>query len=114
MSSFSSFGRNLKPTWMSGLALCCQAGAIWLEQSGKFSVARIYDSGHELPFTSPWWRWKCSKELSKDWDVATGETGGKCKLCHHRYAKELPFGRENSTIQFKVVGTDSTSNTTTN
>jgi carboxypeptidase C (cathepsin A) len=84
-----------------------------VKQAGKFAFARIYESGHEVPFYQPVVSLEMFERAIKGLDIATGK-----EVVHAGYlTKGTPkstYREGNATIQFKVVGTDRTYNTTTN
>ena len=84
-----------------------------VKQAGKFAFARIYESGHEVPFYQPVVALEVFERAIKGLDIATGKTVVGAKYLTKGTAKST-YREGNSTIQFKKVGADRTYNTTTN
>jgi carboxypeptidase C (cathepsin A) len=84
-----------------------------VKQAGKFAFARIYESGHEVPFYQPVVALEVFERAIKGLDIATGKTVVGAKYLTTGTAKST-YQEGNSTIQFKEVGPDRTYNTTTN
>ena len=84
-----------------------------IKQSGTFGFARIYESGHEVPFYQPLASLELFERTIRHLDI---ETGRKNVTSMYKTIgpKESTFREGNSTIQFKKVSTDATFNTTTN
>ena len=84
-----------------------------VKQAGKFAFMRIYESGHEVPFYKPLIALEMFERALKGLDMATGkEVVGKNYLTVG--TAKSTYRQGNGTIQFQVVGTDATYNTTTN
>jgi len=84
-----------------------------VKQSGKFSFLRIYESGHEVPFYQPVIALEMFERALAGLDIATGkETVGAGYLTVGTAKSEYREG--NGTVQYQVVPTTATYNTTTN
>lgn len=84
-----------------------------VKQSGAFSFVRIYESGHEVPFYQPLVSLEIFERALHHKDIATGlvkATNGYMTVG----PAESTYREGNSTIQFEVVNTTATYNTTTN
>ncbi|RAO71835.1 uncharacterized protein BHQ10_007847 [Talaromyces amestolkiae] len=84
-----------------------------VRQAGKFSFVRIYESGHEVPFYQPVVALSMFERVINGYDVATGKVKADSKYKTVGPA-ESTYREGNSTIQWEVVDTDATYNTTTN
>ncbi|KAJ5677000.1 Peptidase S10 serine carboxypeptidase [Penicillium maclennaniae] len=86
-----------------------------VRQSDLYSFVRIYESGHEVPFYQPLAALEMFERTLSRKDIATGE---KKMKQHGGYRTKGPFTSDyregNSTIVFKVLGSDATYNTTLN
>lgn len=84
-----------------------------VKQSGNFAFVRIYESGHEVPFYQPLAALEMLERAICGLDIADGE-----KSIWQGYKSvgtaESTFREGNGTIQFEVLDTDTTYNTTTN
>lgn len=84
-----------------------------VRQKGEFSFVRIYDSGHEVPFYQPLVSLEIFERSIKGLDIATG-----LQKATEDYVTVGPaqstYREGNSTIQFSVLNTTATYNTTTN
>ncbi|CAD6594526.1 MAG: hypothetical protein ASARMPREDX12_009293 [Alectoria sarmentosa] len=84
-----------------------------VKQSGAFSFVRIYESGHEVPFYQPEIALAIFERAIAGLDIATGlvnVTSG-----YRTVGPPTSDYREgNDTVQFEVVNTNTTYNTTTN
>ncbi|KAL8830891.1 MAG: hypothetical protein Q9191_001187 [Dirinaria sp. TL-2023a] len=84
-----------------------------VKQSGAFSFLRIYESGHEVPFYQPLVSLEIFERAIKGLDIATGKL--KVTESYKTVGTSSSTFREgNSTIQFSVVNSTATFNTTTN
>ena len=84
-----------------------------VKQAGKFAFLRVYESGHEVPFYQPVLALEMFERAIGGYDIATGKTKvGKSYLT--RGTAESTYREGNSTIQFSVLNTTYTYNTTTN
>jgi carboxypeptidase C (cathepsin A) len=84
-----------------------------VKQSGLFSFVRIYESGHEVPFYQPLASLEMLERVLNGKDIATGTL--KLTSAYKTVGPRLSTYREgNSTVQFEVLPTNSTYNTTTN
>jgi carboxypeptidase C (cathepsin A) len=83
-----------------------------VRQTGHFAFARIYESGHTVPFFSPVVSLEMLQRISNGVDIATG----KRKLGNwYTQGAEISTYREgNDTVQWKPVPANSTYNTNTN
>lgn len=84
-----------------------------VRQAGKFAFVRIYESGHEVPFYQPVVALSMFERVINGYDVATGKVKADSKYKTVGPA-ESTYREGNSTIQWDVVDTDATYNTTTN
>ncbi|KAG7002027.1 hypothetical protein G7Y79_00029g063230 [Physcia stellaris] len=84
-----------------------------VKQAGAFSFLRIYQSGHEVPFYQPLVSLEMFERVISGFDVATGKTAVSSSYKTEGSAKSN-FVEGNSTIQFQVVNSTATYNTTTN
>jgi hypothetical protein len=80
-----------------------------VKQSGKFSFTRIYESGHEVPVVSL----EMFERVINGLDVATGELNVTSKYLTNGTAQST-YREGNATMQWSVVPTNITYNTTTN
>jgi carboxypeptidase C (cathepsin A) len=84
-----------------------------VKQSGLYAFVRIYESGHEVPFYQPLASLELFERVLNGKDIATGKlnlTSG-----YKTVGPKASTYREGiSTVQFEVVPTNSTYNTTTN
>lgn len=83
-----------------------------VKQAGSFSFARIYESGHEVPFYQPLAALEIFERAITGCDIATGTLKPKGNYLTKGTAKS-EYREGNSTIQFDVVPTNATYNTTT-
>ena len=84
-----------------------------VKQAGKFAFLRVYESGHEVPFYQPVLALEMFERAIGGYDIATGKTKvGKSYLT--KGTAESTYREGNSTIQFSVLNTTYTYNTTTN
>ena len=84
-----------------------------VKQSGNFAFARIYESGHEVPFYQPVVALEMFERAICGLDIATGKEYAKAG--YKTVGTPTSTYREgNGTIQFEVVPDDATYNTTTN
>ena len=84
-----------------------------VKQSGTFGFARIYNSGHEVPFYQPLVSLELFERTIRGLDVETGKrrvTSGY----RTKGTRESLYREGNSTVQFKKVDENATYNTTTN
>lgn len=85
-----------------------------MKQSGKFAFLRIYESGHEVPYYQPIVSLEFFERAIKGKDIASGEETVKSNYKTNGTAKST-YREGNSTIQFDVIETGTTTyNTTTN
>lgn len=76
---------------------------------------RIYESGHEVPFYQPLAALEMFERTLSRKDIATGQKKMKQHGGYWTHGSSTSDYREgNSTIVFKVLGTDATYNTTLN
>ncbi|KAI9845324.1 MAG: hypothetical protein M1837_004946 [Sclerophora amabilis] len=84
-----------------------------VKQSGGFSFARIYDSGHEVPFYQPLVSLSMFERAITGMDIATGQTN-----VTNEYQTKGPatstYREGNSTIQSIVLDPETTYNTISN
>ncbi|KAJ9298123.1 hypothetical protein DTO271G3_3728 [Paecilomyces variotii] len=87
-----------------------------VRQADKFAFVRVYESGHEVPFYQPVLALEMFKRVISGRDVATGMYSvGKSKEGYRTVGEEKSTYREgNGTVQWKVLGPDTTYNTTLN
>lgn len=86
-----------------------------VKQSRNFAFARIYESGHEVPFYQPLASLEIFERVLAGKDIATGKTEVLGGLPYVTVGTAKSTYREgNATVQFEVVPTDATYNTTTN
>jgi len=86
-----------------------------VKQSANFAFARIYDSGHEVPFYQPLAALELFDRAIHHTDIATGKTA-VARGCNYTSAgtARSTYREGNSTVQFDVLSPDATYNTTTN
>lgn len=85
------------------------------KQSAKFSFTRIYESGHEVPFYQPVIALEMFERAINGLDIATGTVKMGPKSCYHTKGTPKSTYHEGiATVQFEVLPTNSTYNTTTN
>lgn len=84
-----------------------------VKQSGSFGFARIYESGHEVPYYQPLAALEIFARAIKRTDIATGTVAVTAKYKTTGPAKST-YREGNSTIQNKVTPSCATYNTTTN
>jgi len=84
-----------------------------VKQVGKFSFIRIYESGHEVPFYQPLIALDMFERAIGGLDIATGSIEAGPGYSTVGPAKSL-YREGNGTIQFDVVPTNATYNTTIN
>ncbi|KXT12327.1 hypothetical protein AC579_7636 [Pseudocercospora musae] len=85
-----------------------------VKQSANFAFARIYESGHEVPFYQPLLALEMFERAISGKDIATGK-----ESCIHSDYKtvgtaESTYREGNATIQAKVLPVNATNNMTTN
>jgi len=86
-----------------------------IKQAGAFTFARIFESGHEVPFYQPLAALEMFERVLAGKDVATGKVSVKGGSNYLTVGSKSSTYREgNSTIQFVEVSQDATYNTTTN
>lgn len=86
-----------------------------VKQAANFAFARIYEAGHEVPFYQPVLALEMFERGIQGLDIATGTTKVAKGSSYKTSGPAKSTYREgNSTVQFKVLPTDSTYNTTTN
>ncbi|KXT05355.1 hypothetical protein AC578_11082 [Pseudocercospora eumusae] len=86
-----------------------------VKQSANFAFARVYESGHEVPFYQPLLALEMFERAISGKDIATGKesclhSGGYKTLG----TAESTYREGNATVQTKVLPADATYNTTTN
>ncbi|KAL8825128.1 MAG: hypothetical protein Q9170_007921, partial [Blastenia crenularia] len=84
-----------------------------VKQSGAFSFVRIYESGHEVPFYQPLVSLEIFERAIAGKDIATGLSDTEAGYKTAGPARSL-YREGNGTIQFQVVNSTATYNTTTN
>jgi len=84
-----------------------------VRQAGAFSFVRIYDAGHEVPFYQPLVSLEIFKRAISNKDIATGRKRAEGNYKTVGTAKST-YREGNSTVQFQVLNTTATYNTTTN
>ncbi|MCJ1457427.1 hypothetical protein MMC28_007795 [Mycoblastus sanguinarius] len=84
-----------------------------VRQAAAFSFVRIFESGHEVPFYQPIVALAIFERAIAGLDIATGMTN-VTSAYKTVGPSESTYREGNSTIQFQVVPTNSTYNTTTN
>ena len=84
-----------------------------VKQSGSFSFARIYYSGHEVPFYQPLTSLTIFERAISGKDIATGEVNISVGY-HTRGPASSTFREGNATVQFSVLNSTTVYNTTTN
>lgn len=84
-----------------------------VKQSGKYAFARIYDSGHQVPFYKPKAALAVFDRMVKGVDIAIGESKAADGYSSVGPAKST-YQNDNSTIQTDVVDASCTYNTITN
>ncbi|KAL8922365.1 MAG: hypothetical protein Q9208_005218 [Pyrenodesmia sp. 3 TL-2023] len=85
-----------------------------VKQSGAFSFVRIYESGHEVPFYQPLVSLEIFERAIKGRVIATGQTDVFGSGYQTVGSAESTFREGNGTIQFDVLNSTATYNTTTN
>jgi carboxypeptidase D len=83
-----------------------------VKQAGGFSFARIYESGHEVPFYQPLVSLEFFERTIKGLDIATGTLKPSKGYVTNGTAKS-EYREGNSTVQFDVLPTNATYNYTT-
>ncbi|KAK5719720.1 hypothetical protein LTR17_015171 [Elasticomyces elasticus] len=83
------------------------------KQSGNFTFARVYDSGHEVPFYQPQVALSMFERFIKNTDIATGKTKVTANYKSTGPAKST-YKNDNSTIQEDVTPDNCTYNVLTN
>lgn len=83
-----------------------------VKQSANFAFSRVYYSGHEVPFYQPLLALEMFERVLAGKDVATGQTpiAGNYSTVG---PAESTFREGNATVQWEVVSTNATYNTTT-
>ncbi|MCJ1228497.1 hypothetical protein MMC12_005158 [Toensbergia leucococca] len=81
-----------------------------VKQSGEFSFVRIYESGHEVPFYQPLASLAIFERAIGGLDISTGMINATGNYSTVGTAKST-YREGNSTIQFSVVPTNATYNT---
>ncbi|KAJ9353715.1 hypothetical protein DTO027B9_5158 [Paecilomyces variotii] len=86
-----------------------------VRQAGKFAFVRVYESGHEVPFYQPELALEMFRRVISGRDVATGKHSVVLSEGYRTVGEEKSTYREgNGTVQWKVLGPDTTYNTTLN
>lgn len=84
-----------------------------VKQSGAFSFVRIYESGHEVPFYQPEIALAIFERAIAGLDIATGLVNATSS--YRTVGTPASDYREgNATVQFEVINTNTTYNTSTN
>lgn len=85
-----------------------------VKQSANFAFARVYYSGHEVPFYQPLLALEMFERVLAGTDVATGKTAVTVTGNYTTVGPaESTFREGNATVQFEVVSPGATYNTTT-
>lgn len=85
-----------------------------VKQSANYAFARVYYSGHEVPFYQPLLSLEMFERVIAGKDVATGtSTVGSTNYTGTVGTATSTFREGNATVQFEVVSTAATYNTTT-
>ncbi|KAK4495414.1 hypothetical protein PRZ48_013745 [Zasmidium cellare] len=84
-----------------------------VKQAGNFAFARIYESGHEVPFYQPLLAYELFERAIKRVDVAEGKTNVSREYMS-KGTRRSEFHNGNSTVQFATLPGNATYNTTTN
>lgn len=86
-----------------------------VKQSASFAFARIYESGHEVPFYQPLVSLQMLERAITGYDIATGTTK-IAKGCSYRSSgpAKSTYREGGATVQHKILPHDATYNTTTN
>lgn len=85
-----------------------------VRQSANFAFARVYYSGHEVPFYQPLLSLELFERVINGTDVATGLSAVAFGANYTTVGSaESTFREGNATVQFEVLGADATYNTTT-
>ncbi|TVY56338.1 Carboxypeptidase S1-like protein [Lachnellula cervina] len=85
-----------------------------VKQAGLFSFARIYESGHEVPFYQPLAALEIFERVIKGRDIETGTCGvGAGSGYVTNGTVESKYREGNGTIQWEVQSANATYNTTT-
>lgn len=85
-----------------------------MKQASNFAFARVYESGHEVPFYQPLLALEMFERAISGKDIATGTEN-----CLHEGYKTVgtadsTYREGNATIQWEMLPADATYNTTTN
>jgi len=83
-----------------------------VNQAGNFSIVRIYESGHEVPFYQPLASLEIFGRAINEKDIATGKINPGLEYLT-KGTKESRYREGNSAIQFEVLPANSTYNDTT-
>lgn len=86
-----------------------------VKQSANFAFARIYESGHEVPFYQPVLALEMFERAIQGLDIATGENKIS-KGCGYKTSgpAKSTYREGGATVQYKILPEDATYNTTTN
>jgi len=84
-----------------------------VKQAGRFAFARVYESGHEVPFYQPVAALEIFDRAINGKDIATGERKVRAGY-RTRGTVKSTYREGNSTIQLATPPVDDTYNTTTN
>jgi len=86
-----------------------------VKQAGNYAFARVYYSGHEVPFYQPLLALELFERVIAGKDVATGlyTVGGAGNYTRTLGPAESTFREGNATVQFTEVPTSATYNVTT-
>ena len=76
-----------------------------VRQAGRFAFARIYESGHEVPFYQPVVALELFERVVKGMDIQTGKTR-LTPSYQTSGAKASTFREGNATVQTEVLGVD--------
>lgn len=82
-----------------------------VKQSENFAFARIYESGHEVPFYQPLIALEMFERGISGVDVAEGKTGCFTEGYKSEGTVESTFREGNGTVQFEVLPGNATYNT---
>ncbi|KAH8658852.1 Alpha/Beta hydrolase protein [Tricladium varicosporioides] len=85
-----------------------------VKQAGLFSFSRIYESGHEVPFYQPLAALEIFERTISGKDIATGKLDIKDSYPVTKGTVKSLYREGNRTIQFEVLPSNATYNTTLN
>ncbi|PQE13154.1 serine carboxypeptidase protein [Rutstroemia sp. NJR-2017a BBW] len=84
-----------------------------VKQAGNFSFSRIYESGHEVPFYQPLAALEIFERIITGLDIATGTVKPSATYLTEG-TPESTYREGNATVQFEVLPSNATYNTTLN